>query len=37
LSVSADPLSGIPARYAAATGAQPLFLIEGAGGLLAAK
>ena len=37
MSLSADPLSGIPARYAAATGAQPLFLIEGAGGLFAAK
>ena len=37
MSVSADPLSGIPARYAAATGAQPLFLIEGDGGLFAAK
>jgi AraC family transcriptional regulator len=37
LSISAAALSGIPARYAAATGAQPVFLIEGAGGLLAAK
>ena len=34
---TAAELSGIPARYAAATGAQPVFLIEGAGGLLAAK
>jgi AraC family transcriptional regulator len=32
-----DQLSGIPARYAAATGAQPVFLVEGAGGLFAAK
>ena len=30
-------LSGIPARYAAATGAQPVFLLEGKGGLFAAK
>jgi AraC-like DNA-binding protein len=37
LSFGPDPLSGIPARYAAATGAQPLFVIEGADGLLAAK
>lgn len=37
MSVSAERLSGIPARYAAATGAQPVFLIEGAGGLCAAK
>jgi AraC family transcriptional regulator len=32
-----DQLSGIPARYAAATGAQPMFLLEGVGGLFAAK
>ena len=37
MSSSAAALSGIPARYAAATGAQPVFLVEGAGGLLAAK
>jgi AraC family transcriptional regulator len=37
VSVSADSLRGIPARYAAATGAQPVFLIEGAGGMFAAK
>jgi AraC family transcriptional regulator len=37
LSLAPDPLSGIPARYATATGAQPVFLIEGAGGLFAAK
>jgi AraC-like DNA-binding protein len=37
LSVSAETLSGIPARYAAATGAQPVFLVGGAGGLFAAK
>jgi AraC family transcriptional regulator len=30
-------LSGVPARYAAATGAQPVFLREGRGGFLAAK
>ena len=34
---TAAELSGIPARYAAATGAQPLFLREGSGGFLAAK
>jgi AraC family transcriptional regulator len=32
-----DRLSGISARYAAATGAQPLFLLDGVGGLFAAK
>jgi len=34
---TAAELSGIPARYAAATGAQPVFLLEGTGGLVAAK
>jgi AraC family transcriptional regulator len=34
---TAAELSGIPARYAAATGAQPVFLLEGTGGLAAAK
>lgn len=37
MSVSADLLRGTPARYAAATGAQPVFLVQGTGGLLAAK
>lgn len=37
MSISAETLSGIPARYAAATGAQPVFLVGGAGGLFAAK
>ena len=37
MGASADSLRGIPARYAAATGAQPEFLMEGAGGLFAAK
>ena len=37
MNVSAETLRGIPARYAAATGAQPAFLIEGAGGSFAAK
>ena len=37
LSPSADLLSDTAARYAAATGAQPVFLVQGAGGLLAAK
>jgi AraC family transcriptional regulator len=37
LSVSPETLSGIPARYAAATGAQAVFLIEGPGGPFAAK
>jgi len=37
LSFGPDELSGIPARYAAATGAQPVFLLEGTGGLVAAK
>jgi len=37
LSPSADLLSDTAARYAAATGAQPVFLVHGAGGLLAAK
>lgn len=32
-----DRLSGIPERYAAATGAHPIFLLEGVGGLFAAK
>lgn len=30
-------MSGIAARYAAATGAQPVFLVQGAGGLFAAR
>lgn len=30
-------LSGIPARYSSATGARPRFLLEGVGGLFAAK
>jgi len=34
---AAERLSDIPARYAAATGAQPVFLVEGAGGLCAAR
>ncbi|HWM44831.1 MAG TPA: AraC family transcriptional regulator [Burkholderiales bacterium] len=37
MSPGPDSLNGIAARYAAATGAQPVFLIEGAGGLFAAK
>src|SRR5215510_12245430 len=32
-----DRLSGIPARYAAATGGLPLFLLDGVRGLFAAK
>jgi AraC family transcriptional regulator len=35
--IDAGPLSGIAAQYAAATGAQPLFLLKGADGLFAAK
>ena len=37
MSLGPDQLSGIPARYAAATGAQAAFLLESPGGFLVAK